>query len=187
MKMRRSLMMVLTLLPILLPAGITSAKDATREAVAADMASTDENKVYSALQAFEKQFSTDAELRQKALSLLGDSRPKVKRKAARVFGALGAKLTDAQLRDVQSLLSASDKDSIIDGLKALRGLENRKDFAPVLPLLQNPDSNVKRDACRTLAVIADKSVVPKIEPLRNDPDKKVQADAQAAIDSLKGK
>jgi HEAT repeat protein len=138
-----------------------------------------------ALQAFEKSFADGAELRQKALSLLGDSRPKVKRKAARVFGALGARLSAEQLRQVQSLLASSDKDTVIDGLKALRGLENRNDFAPVLPLLQSPDANVKRDSCRTLAVIADKSVIPKIEPLLNDPDKKVRQDAEEAIGKLK--
>lgn len=175
------------LVAMLLVAPISWAKEKTRDDVAADMASSDESKVYSALQTFEKQYSSDAGLREKALALLADSRPKVKRKAARVFGALGAKLSEGQLREVESLLSASDKDTIIDGLKALRGLENRHDVAPILPLLQNPDANVKRDSCRTLAVIADKSVVPKIEPLLKDPDKKVQADAQAAIDALKGK
>jgi HEAT repeat protein len=178
---------VLGLAALLLSASPSFAKDKTKEEVAADMASADEGKVYDALQTFEKHFSEDAELRQKALSLLADSRPKVKRKAARVFGALGAKLTNEQLRHVQSLLAVPDKDSVIDGLKALRGLENRNDYAPILPLLQNPDANIKRDACRTLAVVADKSVIPKIEPLRNDPDKKVQKDAEEAIAALKAR
>jgi hypothetical protein len=164
---------------------VSPAKEWTKEDVAAGLASPDDGKVYDALQAFEKHFSDDAGLRQKALSLLGDPRPKVKRKAARVFGALGAKLSDAQVRQVQSLLAASDKDSVIDGLKALRGLQNRNDFAPILPLLQSPDANIKRDSCRTLAVIADKSVIPKIEPLLNDPDKKVRQDAEEALAALK--
>ena len=82
-------------------------------------------------------------------------------------------------------VAADMADSVIDGLKALRGLENRNDFAPILPLLQNPDANIKRDSCRTLAVVADKSVIPKIEPLLKDPDKKVQKDAEEAIATLK--
>ena len=185
MKMPRGRYIVLALTAALLLPGVSRAKDKTREDVAAMLASSDESKVYDGLQTFEKHFSEDAELRQKALSLLGDSRPKVHRKAARVFGALGAKLSAAQLREVESLLAAPDKDSVIDGLKALRGLQNRGDVAPILPLLRSPDANVKRDSCRTLAVIADRSVIPKIEPLLNDPDKKVREDAQAAIDALK--
>ena len=187
MKHRTTGFVVLALAAVLFTAAAASAKEKTKDEVAADMASADESKVYDALQTFEKHFSEDSELRQKALSLLGDSRPKVKRKAARVFGALGAKLSNEQVHQVQSLLAASDKDSVIDGLKALRGLENRNDYAPILPLLQNPDANIKRDACRTLAVIADKSVIPKIEPLLNDPDKKVQKDAEEAIAALKSR
>ena len=181
----RTGIVALGLVLVLLPASVARAREKTREEVVAELASPDDGKVYDALQTFEKHFSDDAELRQKALSLLGDSRPKVRRKAARVFGALGAKLTDAQVRQVESLLAAPDKDSVIDGLKALRGLQNRNDFAAILPLLRNPDANIKRDSCRTLAVIADRSVIPKIEPLLDDPDKKVRQDAQEAIAALK--
>jgi len=185
MKTRPIAAVVLGFIAAVAFARVSPAKDWTKEDVAAGLASPDDGKVYDALQTFEKKFADDADLRRKALSLLGDSRPKVARKAARVFGALGAKLSAEQLRQVQSLLASSDKDTVIDGLKALRGLENRNDSAPILPLLQSPDANVKRDSCRTLAVIADKSVIPKIEPLLNDPDKKVREDARAAIDALK--
>lgn len=184
MKSRHVLFIALGLSAVLFSPRVLLAKEKTAEDVAAMLSSPDEGKVYDGLQTFEKHFSDDAGLRQKALSLLGDSRAKVHRKAARVFGALGAKLSREQLRQVESLLAASDKDSVIDGLKALRGLANRGDDSPILPLLQSADSNVKRDACRTLAVIGDKSVVAKIEPLLNDPDKKVREDAQAAIDAL---
>jgi hypothetical protein len=55
------------------------------------------------------------------------------------------------------------------------------------PLLQDSNANVVRDACRTLAVVGDKSVVPSIEPLLQSPDKKIQKDAQDAIFALKNK
>ena len=45
----------------------------------------------------------------------------------------------------------------------------------------------KRDACRTLAVLGDKSVVPSIEPLLKYPDLNVQKDAMDAIALLKAK
>ena len=57
----------------------------------------------------------------------------------------------------------------------------------MLPLLSNPDENIKRDTCRTLAVVGDASLVPKIEPLLSDPNKKVQEDARDAIAALKNR
>jgi len=186
MKIRRIGLIALGLGLALLPASASRASEKSKEEVVAQLSSADESKVYDALQYVEKHFPEDAALREKVCSFLTDSRPKIKRKAARVLGALGANLTKDQVRDVQSLLAASDKETVIDGLKALRGLANRDDFAPILPLLQNSDQNIKRDACRTLAVIANKSAIPKIEPLLNDPDKKVREDAEAAIRALKG-
>jgi HEAT repeat protein len=56
-----------------------------------------------------------------------------------------------------------------------------------MPLLNSPTPNVIRDACRTLAVLGNKDLVPSIEPLLKHADKKVQADAQDAIYKLKQK
>jgi HEAT repeat protein len=57
----------------------------------------------------------------------------------------------------------------------------------IVTLLKYPDANVKRDACRTLAVIADKSVVPDIQPLLQDPEPAVVKDANDAIFTLNAK
>jgi hypothetical protein len=46
---------------------------------------------------------------------------------------------------------------------------------------------VVRDACRTLAVLGNKDVIPLIEPLLNSPDSKVKKDAQDAITTLRSK
>jgi hypothetical protein len=47
--------------------------------------------------------------------------------------------------------------------------------------------NVIRDACRTLAVLGNKSVIPEIEPLLNSSNAAIKKDAQDAIFVLKSK
>jgi HEAT repeat protein len=69
----------------------------------------------------------------------------------------------------------------------LRGLKAQSAIPQILPLLDNPDSNVKRDSCRTLAVLGDSSLIPSIKPLLTYPDLDVQKDAADAISILKEK
>ena len=57
----------------------------------------------------------------------------------------------------------------------------------LLPLLKHATPNVVRDACRSLAVLGGKDVIPSIEPLLSHPDAKVQKDAKDAIFALKSK
>jgi hypothetical protein len=57
----------------------------------------------------------------------------------------------------------------------------------IKPLLNHANSHIIRDACRTLAVIGNKDVIPKIEPLLKNPEPAVQKDAQDAIVALKAK
>jgi HEAT repeat protein len=72
-------------------------------------------------------------------------------------------------------------------LKALRGLDAPSAVPEITPLLNHPNSHIVRDACRTLAVIGDKSLIPQIEPLLKNPEPAVQKDAQDAIVALKAK
>ena len=44
----------------------------------------------------------------------------------------------------------------MEGLKALRGLKAQSTIPKIVTLLKHADPNVKRDACRTLAVLGDK-------------------------------
>jgi HEAT repeat protein len=157
----------------------------TEEEWIALLSSTDEGKVMGALQGLEKEYPESPTARAKIISMLKDSREKVQRKAARVLGAINAKVDAKALADITPLLRSTNKDAVVDGLKALRGLDAASAVPQILPLLSNPDENIKRDACRTLAEIGDSSVIPKIEPLLNDPNKKVQEDAHDAIARLK--
>ncbi|MEO8055861.1 MAG: HEAT repeat domain-containing protein, partial [Acidobacteriota bacterium] len=121
------------------------------------------------------------------VSKLKDPREKVQRKAARVLGAIHAPVDAKILADITPLLKSPNKDAVIDGLKALRGLDSKSTIPEMLPLLSSPDENIKRDTCRTLAEIGDASLVPKIEPLLSDPNKKVVEDARDAISRLKAR
>lgn len=159
----------------------------TEEEWIAQLSSSDEGKVTSALQGLEKEYPESPTARAKIVSMLKDPREKVQRKAARVLGAIHAKVDAKVLQDITPLLKSTNKDAVIDGLKALRGLDAASTVPQILPLLSSPDENIKRDACRTLADVASPSVIPKIEPLLNDPNKKVQEDARVAIDKLKMK
>jgi len=186
--MRRTARTTLTLLVAALSVAVatqaTAAKK-TEEQLIALLASPDEGKVVDALQDLEKGYPDSPTAHAKIASMLDDPREKVRRKAARVMGALHLPVTKEQLASIASLLDAPGKDAVIDGLKALRGLKAGSTVPKILPLLKSPDDNVKRDSCRTLAEIADASVIPSIEPLLSDPSKKVQEDARDAIGKLK--
>ncbi len=152
-----------------------------------DLDSPSAGVVCDALQALEKQYPGSPTARPKIVARLDDSREEVRRKAARVLGAMGTRLDDAGTAKVAALLSSRDVDAVIDGLKALRGIGNPSATAAIVPLLQHPNRYVKRDACRTLAVLGDRTLVPAIEPLVGNPDREIDEDARLAIARLKDK
>jgi HEAT repeat protein len=157
----------------------------SEEELIAQLASPDEGKVTGALQDLEKQYPESQTARAKIVAMLKDPREKVQRKAARVLGALNAKVDAKALADITPLLKSANKDAVIDGLKALRGLDAASTVPQIVPLLSSSDENIKRDACRTLAEIGSPAVISKIEPLLADANKKVQEDARIAIEKLK--
>jgi HEAT repeat protein len=177
--------------PLLFAAALLSlpalAANKTEEELIALLSSPDEAKVTGALQDLEKGYPESKTAQAKIASMLKDPREKVQRKAARVLGAIHAPVDRKTLADITPLLKSSNKDAVIDGLKALRGLDSKSTIPEILPLLASPDENIKRDSCRTLAEIGDASLVPKIEPLLSDPNKKVQEDARDAMAKLKGR
>jgi HEAT repeat protein len=163
------------------------AKIETEDAYIADLASPTEKVVIAALQGIEKNYPTSVAAQAKIKPLLADERITVKRKAARVLGIVNADVSEADLKNIATLLDATDKPTLTDGLKALRGLKAQSTIPKIIPLLQNPDLNIKRDAIRTLAVLGDKSLIPTIQPFVNHPDSAVQKDAADAIEILKAK
>jgi HEAT repeat protein len=152
----------------------------------ADLASPKAKVVVAALQGLEKGYPNDPIAQDKIKAMLTDDRSTVRCKAARVLGAIHAKVSREDVKKITALLSGT-KEEKGEGLKALRGLDAPEAVPAILPLLKDPDNNVKRDACRTLAVLGDKSVIPDIQPLQNDPSTAVQKDANDAIFAIQHK
>jgi len=171
---------------VVLSLPVLAAKKSEEEWIT-QLSSPDESKVTSALQGLEKEYPESKTAQAAVIKMLKDPREKVHRKAARVLGAIHAPVDKKVLADITPLLKSPNKEAVIDGLKALRGLDSKSTIPEILPLLQSPDENIKRDACRTLAEIGDASLVPKIQPLLEDKNKKVVEDARDAIARLKAK
>jgi len=163
------------------------ARDKTEDELVADLASPKENVVISALQHIEKTYPAGAKAIPATRKLLADPRVKVQRKAARVLGTVNADVDATDINNICTLLKSPDPETIIDGLKALRGLKAQSAIPQIVPLLNNGNKNVIRDSCRTLAVLGDKSLIPSIKPLMTYPDVSVQKDAADAIEILKEK
>jgi len=109
------------------------------------------------------------------------------RRAARALGNCHAPVDAGDLKIICGLLKSRDPETVMDGLKALRGLDAPQAVPEILPLLQDEDHHVVRDACKTLAVIGDQSVIPAIEPLLKSRRSDIKWDAQAAIKALRKK
>lgn len=155
-----------------------------------DLASPDADKVQDALGNLESIYDKKLDVTNAfpvIKSLLGDSREPVRRKAARIAGIFHLQLTDAELKLVCAQLKANDWKEVQSGLKALRDLNVPSTVPDILPCLNHPNPYVVRDACRTLAVVANKDVIPSIQPLLNSPDNAVKKDAQDAIAKLQSK
>jgi HEAT repeat protein len=163
------------------------AAEKSEDELIAQLGSPNPDKVGEALQHLEKQYPTSTKAFPTIKKLLSDPREKVRRKAARVLGALHAEVDSSNLKDICALLKSPDNNEVIDGLKALRGLKAAESVPDIVPLLKHPHINVIRDACRTLSVLGNKDTVPALEPLLSHPDPKVKKDAQDAIYILKAK
>ena len=84
-------------------------------------------------------------------------------------------------------LKSTNPGEVVHTLKLLRKPDCSAAVPAILPLLNDKNANVVRDACRTLAVIANKDIIPAIEPLLKDKRPAVRKDAQDAIDKLRAK
>lgn len=171
---------------LLAPASLLAAQK-TEDQLIAELDNPNGSKVASTMLAIEKQYPTSTKALPKIKSLLKDNRPEVRRKAARVLGALHTEVSSEDLKNIVVLIKSSNPDEAIDGLKALRGLKAQETIPDIKMCLNSPTPNVMRDACRTLAVLGTKSDIPAIEPLLTHQNPAVQKDAKDAIFALKEK
>lgn len=164
-----------------------AAKVKTEDELIADLASPKEDVVAATMLKLERQFPTSPKTVAAIKKYLGDNRPKVRRKAARVLGVVHAEVSDADLKNITAMFKASDPQEVMDALKSLRGLKAQSTLPEVVALLKNANIGIVRDACRTVADLGNKSNVADIEPLLKHADAKVQKDAADAIFKLNSK
>jgi HEAT repeat protein len=184
---QRSFLMALIALMLAFTTTGAGAKEKTEDELIAELASPKEKTVTAAMLQLEKKHPNSERAVTEIKKYLGDERPAVRRKAARVLGAIHAEVTPAELQKICALLKATDYREIMDGLIALRGLKAAAVLPQITPLLQHQQPNVIRDACRTIAVLGNKSHVPLIEPLLEHANAAVQKDAKTAIFKLNDK
>jgi len=147
----------------------------------------DASKVTGALAELERNFPDDRNAWAQIKPLLRDSRPKVRRKAARVLGVVRADVDQDNIDAICEMLDSSEPGEQIDALKSLRGLKSSVAVPRIIPLLKSTHPGVIRDACRTLSVLADKNAIHSIHPLLQHPDIAVKQDAEDAIFLLERK
>ena len=113
----------------------------------------------------------------------------VRRQAARALGNYHAELPPEDVRVVLGLLRSPDINDAMDGLKALRDLREPADIrkkiaADIVPLLNDREVHVVRDACRTLAVVGNRDTISALEPLLHHARSDIRQEAQKAIAAL---
>lgn len=110
------------------------------------------------------------------------------RAAVRSLGEYHATINDEELAIINTqLLHSRDEEAAMDGLKGLRGMKAPQAVPMILPLLEDHNAHVARDAIRTLAVLGDKSVIPYLTPLLHHPvHADIGWDAAKAISKLSG-
>ena len=173
---------------LLVDCGCTlSAAPKTEEQLVKDLGSSSVEKITSALQQLEMEHPNSPASLPAIKGCLSNSHTEVRRKAARVLGAVHADVDAESVKLIVALLKSSEPRDVIDGLKSLRGIRGYKTVADILPLLHHSHLNVIRDACRTLAALGNKTNIPAIEPLLKHADKEVRKDAQDAITILSAK
>ncbi len=147
--------------------------------------SPDPDVVVEALSEIEDVGYASTSAQRRIIELVKDSRPEVRRRSARVLGAIHAPVDAATVAAIGAMLESRDDGEVVDALKALRGMPSRSEIPRMLPLLKHPDEHVVRDTCRTLGAVADAAVVPDLEPLLKSRNEEIRADAQAALAKLR--
>ena len=99
-----------------------AAKVKTEDELIADLASPKESVVTGAMLKLEKEHPTSTKWQPEVKKMLTDSRSAVRRKAGRVLGSVHAEVSEADLKNITAMFSATDPQEAMDALKSLRGL-----------------------------------------------------------------
>lgn len=95
---------------------------------------------------------------------------------------------NSEVEKLCAALKSENPNEIIGALKRLREMDAPEAVPKIIPCLDpHFHPNVIRDACRTLAVLGNKEVIPSIEPLLKHRKADVRKDARNAIAKLQAK
>jgi HEAT repeat protein len=175
---------------LVLLATALSIRAETEDDLIAKFSSPDESTVIWTMTRYKKLYHSSTKAFPVLKKLLTDSRLKVRERAAGLLGSFHADVSEEDVKAICALLKEPSADANTEGLKALRGLRGSAlagAVPDILPCLKSSNSYVIRDACRTLAVLGNKDLIPLIEPLLNSPESRVKKDAQDAITALRSK
>src|SRR4051794_19085955 len=89
----------------------------TEEQVIQELNGPNPDKVADAMLQLEKQYPTSTTALPTLKKMLTDPRPKVRRKAGRVLGALHAEVNETDLKNICAMLKAADTQEQMDALK----------------------------------------------------------------------
>ena len=146
----RSISIVAALLvAVLTPTTSLFAKpEKTEEELIQDLSDPKDAVVKSAMLAIEKRFPHSPKATPLIKAALKDSRPEVRRKAARVLGVWHEELSAAELKDITVMLKTNERYEVTDALKALGDMRAKAAIPEILPCLKNENSFIVRDAWR---------------------------------------
>jgi len=96
-------------------------------------------------------------------------------------------ISDPQVRTLCESLKSDKPRDVIEALKVLRRIYATEAVAQILPCLNHYDPEVVREACRALAVLGNKDVIPSLQPLLQDHREDIRRDAQFAVKELASK
>src|SRR6267142_5027973 len=118
--MNRRIATGLLLVVLGLFANVSPAHAKTEDQLIQELSSPNAGNVTDALQELEKKYPNSTKAVPAIKKLLSDPRQPVRRKAARVIGAIHAQVDDNDIKQICALLKSPAPSEVIDGLKSLR-------------------------------------------------------------------
>lgn len=160
---------------------------ASEESLITDLKSPKQSVVVDALSNLEGSYLTSTNAHAAMKELLRDPRLEVRRKAARVLGMMHAPVSETDVAAICEMLKSQDPWEIMEGLKALKGLNAPTAVPQIASLLTHPKEHVIREACRALATNGRAEEIPALEALANHADGGVRTDASKAIAAIRAR
>ncbi len=141
--------------------------------------------IENALEGIEKKYPTSTNAHAAVKKLLSDTRPRVRRQAARTLGRLHASVDDVDVASLCQMLKSAELNEVLDGLKSISGVKGFQANPQVIALLSSAQKHVLMQACRTLAEIGFSDAIQPVELLTRHRDEDIREQAQQALTRIR--